>query len=219
MITGASDASPAALKALKPKAPRPACYLLLCLLPCALGAVDGDAGRGEVLASTCAACHGEQGNSTNPVWPKLAGQHADYLLRQLQDFKSGRRDNALMTVPVQALSEQDMADLAVYYSQQPGTTGQSNPQQVALGQRLYRAGNAREGIPACMACHNPAGRGNPHANYPALAGQHAEYTAMQLRYFRAEERSNDDNAVMRNIASRLSNAQIDAVADYVQGLR
>ena len=196
-----------------------ACHLLLCLLPGTCWAVDGDARRGETLADNCIACHGEKGNSVNPAWPKLAGQHADYLLGQLQDFKAGRRANALMSAAVQALSEQDMADLAVYYSQQQTTVGKANPEMVLLGQRLYRAGDAREGIPACMACHNPAGRGNPHANYPALSGQHAEYTATQLRHFRAEERNNDENAVMRHIASQLSNEQIDAVADYIQGLR
>ena len=190
----------------------------LCLLLTSGHAMDGDAKRGEDLSANCMPCHGVAGNSVNPEWPKLAGQHADYLYKQLQDFKQGHRIDALMSASVAALSEQDMADLARYYSEQSGTVGTARSEMLAAGARLYRAGDAVAGIPACMACHNPAGRGNPYANYPSLSGQHAKYTAEQLHYFKTEARSNDENAVMRSIASKLTGAQIEAVAEYIQGL-
>jgi cytochrome c553 len=177
-----------------------------------------DPEKGKTLSQTCAACHSIDGNSINPVWPKLAGQHADYLIKQLQDFKEGNRVNGQMAPMVAALSDEDMADLAAYFSSQKVKRGSANPDLIELGQKIYRAGDAETGVPACMACHGPSGAGNPGALYPALAGQHAEYTALQLIAFKAGERANDSAEVMRTIAGPMTDAQIEAVSEYIQGL-
>ena len=155
----------------------------------------------------------------NPIWPKIAGQHESYIVKQLMDFKAEKPVNAQMAGMVANLSEQDMQDLAAYYASQDIKPGTANPDLIETGQTLYRAGDSSKGIPACMACHGPAGKGNPGALYPSLSGQHAEYTAMQLKYFKSEERNNDANAVMRSIAGPMTNAQIEAVSEYIQGLR
>ncbi|MFM1891666.1 MAG: hypothetical protein RLZ44_743 [Pseudomonadota bacterium] len=178
----------------------------------------GDAAAGKTKAATCAACHGADGNSANPEWPKLAGQHQDYLLKQLKEFKSGERQNALMAGQVAALNEQDMADLAAYFASLEGSIGEADPAQVELGQSLYRAGNSRSGVAACAACHSPTGAGNPQAKFPRLSGQHATYTAIQLKAFRSGGRANDAGQMMRNIAAKMTDAEIAAVAQYVQGL-
>jgi cytochrome c553 len=178
----------------------------------------GDAAAGKTKAATCAACHGADGNSANPEWPKLAGQHQDYLLKQLKEFKSGERQNALMAGQVAALNEQDMADLAAYFASLEGSIGEADSAQVELGQSLYRAGNSRSGVAACAACHSPTGAGNPQAKFPRLSGQHATYTAIQLKAFRSGERANDAGQMMRNIAAKMTDAEIAAVAQYVQGL-
>jgi cytochrome c553 len=178
----------------------------------------GDPEKGKTLSQTCAACHNVDGNSLNPIWPKLAGQHAEYLVKQLKDFKEGNRVNAQMAPMVAALSEEDMLDIAAYYSSTTIKPGSAKPELIEEGQKLYRAGDAEAGIPACMACHGPAGAGNPGALYPAVAGQHAEYTIIQLKAFKTEERNNDANNVMRSIAGPMTNAQIEAVSEYMQGL-
>jgi len=186
----------------------------------ALAAGDATAGAQKIV--TCTACHGPNGNSMNPVWPKLAGQHADYLLKQLHDFKSGTRSNPTMSPMTAPLSDQDMEDIAAYFSNQ---TRQETPvaasveaKTIQLGETLYRAGVAKSGLPACMACHGPGAAGNPAANYPALAGQHAAYTAAQLQAFKTEARKNDANNMMRDVAGKLSNEEIEAVSQYIQGL-
>jgi cytochrome c553 len=183
--------------------------------------VDGDAGAGQQKAAVCAACHGPDGNSTNPQWPKIAGQNAAYLLKQLHNFKNPDtgRNNPIMTAQVAALSDQDMADLAEYFAAQPPSPGVADPQLVETGQALYRGGDLERGIVACSGCHGPQGRGNAAAKIPALAGQHAEYTAAQLKAFRAMERANDPNQMMRDAAMRLTDQDIAAVASYLQGLR
>jgi len=178
----------------------------------------GDPAKGKTLSQTCAACHSIDGNSVTPIWPKLAGQHAEYIVKQLQDFKEGKRVNAQMAPMVASLSDQDMADIAAYFAGQKIKPGSAKPELIELGQSIYRAGDAEAGIPACMACHGPAGAGNPGALYPALAGQHAAYTAMQLKMFKSEERNNDANNVMQSIAGLMNNAQIEAVSEYIQGL-
>jgi len=178
----------------------------------------GDPAKGKTLSQTCAACHSVDGNSINPIWPKLAGQHTQYLVKQIQDFKDGKRVNAQMAPMVASLSEQDIADLAAYFSSQKVKPGSAKPELIEAGQKLYRAGDTQAGIPACMACHGPAGAGNPVALYPAIAGQHAAYTAIQLKAFKSEERSNDANKVMRTISASMTNAQIEAVSEYIQGL-
>jgi cytochrome c553 len=183
-------------------------------------AADGSAQEGEAKATPCIACHGPAGNSANPEWPNLAGQHAKYVADQLHQFKSGARQNPLMTPMAAPLSEDDMADLAAYYSEQTAS-GQleADAAKVPLGQRVYRSGDANRGVAACIACHGPNGRGNPTAGYPSIRGQHATYVAAQLRNYRSGTRATDPNQMMRNVASNLTDEQIDAVAAYVQGLR
>ncbi len=181
-------------------------------------AAGGDPVKGKALSQTCAACHSADGNSVNPIWPKLAGQHASYIVKQLNDFKAGKRVNAQMTAMVASLSEQDMQDLGAYYASKKTKPGSANPDLIESGQRIYRAGDSQTGVAACMACHGPNGAGNPAALYPALSGQHAQYTAGQLKMFKAEERSNDANNIMRTITGPMTNAQIEAVAEYIQGL-
>ena len=179
----------------------------------------GNAEQGKTKAAACIACHGPDGNSpSNPLWPKLAGQHAKFLEKQLHDFKSGARNDATMTGMVAALSDQDMADLAAYFSAQQRQGGVSAADKVAAGEKLYRAGNPASGVAACMACHGPGGSGNPAANFPALAGQHAAYVEKTLKDFRSGSRANDANMMMQGVADQLSDAEIAAVAQYIQGL-
>lgn len=178
----------------------------------------GDPVAGKEKSQSCAACHGVDGNSTNPVWPKLAGQHENYLVKQLLEFKSGARENAQMSPMAAQLSEKDIRDLAAYYASQKVKIGKADPAAVELGQRVYRAGNIEAGVPACMACHGPTGRGNPAAGYPLLSGQHAEYTRNQLNAFRQDARNNDYNEVMRTIVDRMTDDEISSVAEYLQGL-
>lgn len=180
----------------------------------------GDGVRGQVLAGqACAACHGADGNSPLPVNPNLAGQHPEYLYKQLRNFKSGERANPIMAGMVAALSEKDMRDLSAYYaSQRPARLFAADKDLAAEGQRLYRGGVSAKGVAACAGCHSPNGAGMP-AQYPRIAGQHAQYSDAQLRAFRAEQRSNDENMMMRNIASRLSDREIAALSEYLAGLR
>ena len=178
----------------------------------------GDPAIGKGLSNTCAACHGVDGNSVNPVWPKLAGQHTAYTAKQLKDFKEGKRANAQMAPMAANLSDEDMQHLGAYYASQKSTIGSADPELVELGEKVYRYGDQAAGVPACMACHGPAGEGNPAALYPALSGQHAAYTAIQLKMFKSAERNNDANSVMRSIATPMTEAQIEAVSSYIEGL-
>lgn len=183
--------------------------------------IEGSAEAGKAKSITCAACHGQDGNSVNPQWPSLAGQNAKYIVQQLQAFKSGERADPLMTPQAMMLSEEDMHNLAVYFaSQQSAPKPVANPQTVDKGEALYRGGDAEAGAAACMACHGPTGRGNPAAAYPMLRGQYATYVTKQLRDYAAERRKSDQpTRVMRDIASRLSEDDMLAVASYVQGLK
>jgi cytochrome c553 len=179
----------------------------------------GSKEAGQAKSVTCMACHGADGNSANPEWPNLAGQHASYIEQQLKLFRAGERQNPLMSPMAMILSDEDIADLAAYFSSQTARGGEAEPSKVAAGQRVYRAGNASTGLMACAACHGPAGRGNPLAKYPSIQGQHAVYVAAQLRAYRAGERATDPNQIMRNVAALLSDEEIDAVASFIQGLR
>jgi len=182
---------------------------------------EGNAEAGKSKSVTCSACHGADGNSVNPEWPNLAGQHSGYLVRQLQAFKSGERQNPLMGPQAMMLSEQDMEDLAAYFSQQVARGGTADPELAPAGERLYRGGNIDAEISACTACHGPGGTGNPDASYPALHGQHAAYVIAQLKAYREGSRSTDAgmNQMMRNVAARMTDAEMRAVASYIQGLR
>lgn len=183
--------------------------------------VEGSAERGQARSVTCAACHGQDGNSVNPAWPSLAGQNAPYILKQLEAYKSGSRSDPLMTAQAMPLSEQEMRDLAVYYaSQAPAPKAVAAPESVNKGEALYQGGDAGNRVAACLACHGPTGRGNPAAAYPMLKGQHATYTATQLRnYANGQRKSDGPTRVMRDIAARLEEDDILAVASYVQGLQ
>ena len=181
----------------------------------------GDATAGQAKSAICAACHGMDGNSTVPNWPKLAGQHEKYLVRQVNLIKSGDRAVPEMAAITPGLSEQDVEDISAFFAAQGNSGGVADETRVELGERIYRAGNADSGVPACMACHGPAGEGNPLAGYPALAGQHAVYTAKMLTRFRAGENWGEKDAssqIMNGSASELSDAEIEAVASYIQGL-
>lgn len=179
----------------------------------------GDPEAGKTKSTSCLACHGADGNSMNPEWPKLAGQHEDYLLKQLNYFYGGERENATMKGMVQGLSETDMEDLAAYYSSQEVQFGTADPQLVELGQKIYRSGNAESGVAPCMGCHGPNGAGNPGANYPALRGQHAKYVEIQMHGFAEGKRVNENSVkMMQLLASRMTNREIRAVASYIQGL-
>jgi cytochrome c553 len=191
----------------------------LCCLGAGAALAAGSAEKGESKATACIACHGSQGNSANPEWPVLAGQHEQYIHKQLQAFKSGARKNALMTPMAMSLSDDDMADLGAYFSAQKPAGKETEAAKLQLGQRVYRSGDPKTGAPACASCHGPTGAGNPPAQYPALRGQYATYVAAQLRAYRAGTRQTDPNQMMRNVASSMSDEQIDAVASYVQGLR
>ena len=179
----------------------------------------GDPDAGKTKSASCAACHGADGNSLNPEWPKLAGQHETYIVKQLVYFSDGERDNATMKPMASGLTEQDMEDLAAYYASQTVSPGTADPKLVELGEKIYRSGNPESGVAPCMGCHGPNGAGNPAARYPALRGQHAKYIENQLHGF-AEGKRVNENAVkmMQILASRMTNREIRAVASYIQGL-
>jgi cytochrome c553 len=179
----------------------------------------GSKEAGQAKSATCMACHGMDGNSVNPEWPSIAAQHPSYIMRQLSAFKAGERKNDLMSPMAMILSDEDMADLAAYFSSQAIKGGETEPSKLAAGQRVYRAGNVETGVMACAGCHGPTGRGNPLAGYASIQGQHAVYVAAQLRAYRSGARATDPNQMMRNVAAMLSDEEIDAVASYVQGLR
>jgi cytochrome c553 len=178
----------------------------------------GNVAAGKSKAMMCAACHGADGNSPSDMFPKLAGQGEAYLVKQLTEFKSGVRSNAVMAPMVAALSEQDMADIAAYYSSKTITPGAVSEDLAVAGQQIFRAGNKESGLPACMACHGPNGAGVPAAKWPALSGQHSAYVEAQLKSFAAGTRSNDPNSMMRDIASKMTAEEMTAVAAYVAGL-
>jgi cytochrome c553 len=180
----------------------------------------GSKEAGQTKAATCSACHGLDGNSVNPEWPNLAGQHASYIIKQVRQFRAGQRQNVLMSPMAAILQDQDIEDVAAYFSSQTlRPTGETDPAKFKLGERVYRAGSISGKVPACAGCHGPDGSGNPAAVYPRIGGQHAAYAAIQLRNFKSGTRTTDPNLMMRNIAAQLSEDEIDAVASYLQGLR
>ncbi len=186
-----------------------------------VGAADvGDPAKAQPIATQiCVACHGADGNSPLPINPSLAGQHREYLLKQLNEFKSGNRSNPVMMGMVAGLSAEDMRNLAAYYAaQKPSETAAKDKELIAQGRKLFRGGNAATGVAACAGCHSPNGAGIP-SQYPRLAGQHPEYVVAQLKAFRAGERANDSNNMMRAVAARLTDKEIAAVAEYLSGLR
>lgn len=194
----------------------------------------GDATAGQTKAAACGACHGADGNSMAPTFPRLAGQGAKYIYKQLQDFKAGRRNDASMQGMALPLSDQDMADLAAYYAGQTSGVGQAKPELVKKGEKVYRGGNAKTGLAACAGCHSPEGKGNALAGFPHLGGQHADYIKKQLNAFRAagradivadpaQKRVNDaakagELGPMQMVAAKLSDEEIEAVSSFISGL-
>lgn len=191
--------------------------LTLGLTGVAQAAGDAEAGQGKV--AVCGACHGADGNSPAPNFPKLAGQGERYLLKQLHDIKSGNRQVVEMTGMLDNLSDQDLEDIAAYFSSQKMSVGAADPKLVQRGEALFRGGKLEEGMPACTGCHSPNGAGLAAAGFPHLGGQHAQYVAKQLTDFREGNRTNDGDAmIMRAIAAKLSNKDIEAVSSFIQGL-
>jgi cytochrome c553 len=202
-----------------------ACALAVGLSVVGLSALAQDAAKAQsIAAQVCAACNAADGNSIGPANPKIAGQIPEYLHKQLVDFKAhggkkAARENAVMAGMVANLSEADMKNLAAYYSgQKLKPAAAADKDLAALGQKLWRGGNAQTGVPACAGCHGPTGAGIP-AQYPRVAGQYSEYLAAQLRAFKEGGRANDPNGMMRGVAARLSDREIKAVAEYASGLR
>ena len=181
----------------------------------------GDPAAGQEKAAVCAACHGMDGNSQVTIWPKIAGQHADYIARQTRMVRDGQRNVPTMMPMVMNLSDQDIADIAAWYAQQTVQSGVADEELVELGSTLYHGGNHETGLPACMACHGPSGYGVPMTGYPKLTGQHADYTADRLRRYRAGETNGEDDPnsrMMVEIASSLSDDEIEALSSYIEGL-
>lgn len=179
---------------------------------------SGDAAAGKASSALCAGCHGVDGISVIPTNPSLAGQGAPYIYKQLVEFKSGVRMNAVMQGMVASLSDADMQNLAAYYAEQPVAELQSTPETVALGRQIFQGGITSIQVPACASCHAPNGAGNDAAKFPRLGGQHASYIVTALKNFRAGTRANDPGRMMQMVAKRMSDEEIEAVANYVQGL-
>lgn len=175
----------------------------------------------EIIAG-CEVCHGNKGNSTiNDNWPKLAGQNTNYLIKQMQDFQPNakyKRDNPIMNSLINALTEEEKVKVANYYANLLVTIDTAKSDLLSLGQRIYRGGDLNKGLPACLACHGPAGLGNPPAGFPRLSGQHARYIAAQLKAFRTAKRNNDKFQMMPIISKKMSDTEIIAVSNYISGL-
>lgn len=191
---------------------------LLFLSLMAGGAVGGDASMGKDKTMACAGCHGADGNSMMPVTPSLAGQNEKYLVKQLQDFKSGARQNAIMAPMANMLSDEDAGHVGAFFESQAVKLTPVEDQFIALGEKLYRAGDSDRNIPACMACHSANGKGMASAGFPSLSGQRADYTKAQLQAFRAGSRTNDANKIMRDVVAKMSDEQIEAISQYIAGL-
>lgn len=198
---------------------------LVASLAHAQGVVRGDPAKAQpIVSQVCAVCHGTDGNSLTPVNPSIAGQHPEYTLKQLTNFKAqggkpAERTNAVMAGMVANLSADDMSNLAAYFaSQKPKPRAARDPELAKVGQAIYRGGIMAKGVAACASCHSPNGAGMP-AQFPRLSGQYAEYTEAQLKAFRGGERTNDPNRTMRAIAAKLSDREIKALAEYTAGLR
>ncbi|WP_199610080.1 c-type cytochrome [Flocculibacter collagenilyticus] len=190
-----------------------------------VNAAEGDPEAGKAKAATCAACHGADGNSMVDMYPKIAGQHAEYIYKQLKEFKLGMtsggsegRVDPVMGGMAMPLSDQDMKDVSAFFASQTMTQGATPENVIEKGEALYRGGDLERGIPACQACHGPRGVGQSLAGFPMISFQHANYTKIQLEKFRSGERANDMNAIMRDIAKKLTDEDIEILSKYVAGL-
>lgn len=182
----------------------------------AMSAGDVEAGRAK--AAVCAACHGQNGYSQNPMWPKLAGQHSYYTQKQIQDFQTKKRNDPAMSPMAMGLSEIDIENLAAFFASQSASVEAASEENVALGEKVYRGGNAATGVPACIACHGPNGAGNGPARFPRVGGQHAVYLIKSLEDFKSAKRDADPQSMMRDIAAKLTKEEIEAVSSYMSGL-
>jgi len=182
-----------------------------------IGAGNADSGKDKV--ATCAACHGQDGNSMVGLWPSLAGQNVNYLVRQLQHIKSGKRAIIEMIGSLDNFAQEDLEDIAAFYASQNNAIGQAAPDKVELGRKLYYSGSLEKGVPACTACHSPKGKGNSPAGYPLLSGQQSDYIAKALKNYRTGERNNDESSqMMMAIAYKLDDVEIDALSSFINGL-
>ena len=182
-----------------------------------IGAGNADSGKDKV--ATCVACHGQDGNSMVGLWPSLAGQNVNYLVRQLKHIKSGKRPIAVMAGLLDNFSKEDLDDIAAFYASKNNTIGQAEADKVELGRKLYYSGSLEKGIPACTACHSPKGKGNAPAGYPLLSGQQADYVTKSLKNYRSGERNNDESSqMMMAIAYKLDDVEIDALSSFINGL-
>ena len=187
------------------------------LMSFTLFAADSEAGKSKSVL--CAGCHGVDGNSVNGVWPKLAGQHASYLIKQIREFKDGTREDPVMKGMVAALTDADIENLAAYFEEQKINASPFDKDLLEQGEAIYRGGIAETSVPACIACHAPSGDGNGPAAFPSLKSQHVEYTIAQLKKFRDGSRSNDTGKMMRNVAARMLDREMAAVAAYIAALQ
>ncbi len=199
--------------------------LILSLLASCSVWAQGSIEAGKAKSQTCVACHGADGNSQITTYPKLAGQHAKYIEKQLKDLKLGMssggkqgRYDPVMSAMAMPLSEEDMADVAAYFASLPISPNSTPEDVVAKGKVLYNAGDAARGLTACTACHGPRGNGTELSGFPKISGQHADYIKAQLQKFRDENRGNDMNAMMRDVAKKLTDADIEILSKYVGGL-
>jgi cytochrome c553 len=179
-------------------------------------AADIEAGKAK--SAVCAACHGADGNSANAAWPSLAGQHATYIYKQLQDFKEGRRNDATMAGMVALLNDEDMKNVAAYFESQQPKAVTFDPDMIELGESIYRGGITETSVAACMSCHSPSGKGNGPAGWPSLKGQHPEYLVLQMQNFKQGLRANDSGEMMRNVVVRMSDREMKSVAAYIAGI-
>ena len=190
---------------------------LLCILISSTAIAEGNPVAGKSKSLICSGCHMRDGNSKNPNYPILAGQGQDYLIKQLLDFKSGARKEEHMTPIVEAVSVEDIKDIAAYFSIQTRIPGATPPPTSSLGEQLFQNGNKT--VNACAGCHAADGKGNPALKFPSLAGQHADYVVKMLKEFRSAARNNDQQAVMRDSAKDLTDPDIDALAAYITSMR
>lgn len=212
--------SAAAAPAQAPESTTPAAANTPAPSEAAPASIHGDATAGQAKVATCAACHGMDGNPASSQYPKLAGQHESYIARQIVLFKSHKRDNPIMMGFAMPLSDQDMHDIGAYFSAKTSLPGVADTKLVQRGEALYRGGDQKSGMPACMACHGPDGRGNPGAGYPQLAGQFADYLTLKLKDWHSGKTWGDDDRarIMPAIARNLSDDDIAALASYIEGL-
>ena len=182
-----------------------------------IGAGNAESGKDKV--ATCAACHGQDGNSMVGLWPSLAGQNVNYLVRQLKHIKSGKRPITEMIGSLDNFAQEDLEDIAAFYASQNNAIGQAASDKVELGRKLYYSGSLEKGVPACTACHSPKGKGNSPAGYPLLSGQQSDYIAKALKNYRTGERNNDESSqMMMAIAYKLDDVEIDALSSFINGL-